>query len=577
VGVSVALVAAAAALGVSSRAAAFSNLADYGRYPTADPTLLGGGAGRWFTGSPADGYSCEVCHLSPTKYSFPVSYTGLPIDGYVPGEKYDIEMSWPAATAATLQARAQGLKPVSELVAEFVSEEGGKAGSLVFATASQVNPARFRNLWCNAPEGTPDEKLQLGTRIFANDTGRKVREIGVDEETDRCEVGEYDDEEGIARQRRCLVAVDACGAEAAKFSWVAPRDWRGPIWFSAGFVTTYDQSTLPDDNDFVTTIGVPLNAAYAGGTYENVLDSGCSVAAGPAAGSRSSAGVWLMLMFGTAIYLRRVRLRGVLALLFALALLGCSEERRPLITNVGPEISQYEQDDCENCDEVICREGPWLELIEMGMVPMTPSVPAMGVPGLDPMAAAGAGAAGAGAVAPAMSMLPPTGSLGTMTFNFTADMAGNISMFAAKDCGGCPLHYMGVWIENEKGEYIRTLYQPPMNLFYCYLNLHSYQKMGSDCESPKESADVVGMATLRAIEPVSLDWDGMMGNGGFKAPAGMYRLRIEVAIDEQTKLDQADIPFMFGGPAPDMQTIPPAVPHAGVTFSYTPTPLPPTP
>jgi hypothetical protein len=40
---------------------AFSDPARFGKYPEEEGGL-GGGGGRFFTGSPADGYGCSVCH-----------------------------------------------------------------------------------------------------------------------------------------------------------------------------------------------------------------------------------------------------------------------------------------------------------------------------------------------------------------------------------------------------------------------------------------------------------------------------------------------------------------------------------
>jgi hypothetical protein len=66
---------------------AFSDLE---RYP--QPSLEGGGGGRLFTGSPADGYACSVCHEGGPEPQ--VVVYGLPIDGYVPGQTYNVEVVW---------------------------------------------------------------------------------------------------------------------------------------------------------------------------------------------------------------------------------------------------------------------------------------------------------------------------------------------------------------------------------------------------------------------------------------------------------------------------------------------------
>jgi len=59
------------------RARAFSEPAYY-----AADASGGGGGGRWFTGSPAEGYGCSVCHTGPAQLvSYPLYIEGLPHAG----------------------------------------------------------------------------------------------------------------------------------------------------------------------------------------------------------------------------------------------------------------------------------------------------------------------------------------------------------------------------------------------------------------------------------------------------------------------------------------------------------------
>ena len=64
-------------------AAAFS---DFNRY--ADPTSDGGTDGRYFTGSPMDGYGCNACHQGAE--GIQVSVSGLPEDSYELGASYEV-------------------------------------------------------------------------------------------------------------------------------------------------------------------------------------------------------------------------------------------------------------------------------------------------------------------------------------------------------------------------------------------------------------------------------------------------------------------------------------------------------
>jgi hypothetical protein len=57
----------------------------------ADDTQLGGGGGRFFTGSPLDGYTCAVCHRGgPTPQ---MRIFGFP-QNYEPGTTYEVEVQW---------------------------------------------------------------------------------------------------------------------------------------------------------------------------------------------------------------------------------------------------------------------------------------------------------------------------------------------------------------------------------------------------------------------------------------------------------------------------------------------------
>lgn len=53
----------------------------------------GGGAGRYFTLSRAEGYGCAVCHTQGSPV--PVEIRNLPHAGYVPGQAYRITLDWP--------------------------------------------------------------------------------------------------------------------------------------------------------------------------------------------------------------------------------------------------------------------------------------------------------------------------------------------------------------------------------------------------------------------------------------------------------------------------------------------------
>lgn len=110
--------AAVAALSVSATAHAFS---DQDRF--AQPSEKGGGAGRYFTGSPADGFGCGVCHTGAPAPK--VQVLGLP-ENFVPGTTYDLELSWDNPTLS------------HSLNLEFVTAEGAAAGTLALPAETAI-------------------------------------------------------------------------------------------------------------------------------------------------------------------------------------------------------------------------------------------------------------------------------------------------------------------------------------------------------------------------------------------------------------------------------------------------------
>ena len=122
----------------------------------------GGSAGRWFSGSPADGYACDACHtprptLNPKLLpplamprteplpAGPLIVTGLPKDGYVPGKTYDIRLSWPDYANRT-RAQYQAGQPLGHMgvVAELVSETGKDSGSFEVLGYERLAPCEER-------------------------------------------------------------------------------------------------------------------------------------------------------------------------------------------------------------------------------------------------------------------------------------------------------------------------------------------------------------------------------------------------------------------------------------------------
>jgi hypothetical protein len=588
----------AAMLGASSTARAFSNPIDYGRYPDKNPGSLGGGAGRYFTGSPADGYSCNVCHSSTrSNYSFPLEVKGLPVNGYVPGQTYKIELISQAAIDAyntSAQTNTGATGPMMTMVAELMAEDGGPSGTIAFPTSAELNPAQFPRQWCPsyataAPDALAEE---YGMNLYVNETASLSTELTLANSVrlgDRCTVGRGTDEMGQEYERRCIVALKPCGAQTVKFLWTAPEAWRAPIYFSAGLVMTYSRSNAPDDDDFVTTLSIPLNPAFKGPVHETVLTSGCSVAL-PSARTSHGLGVALLGALGLLLVRSRQRRKlatAVLGLALALVCVAC-EDGPGLVTNLDGTVGNvgaFEQAMCSRrCTApFVCRDSAWPDAgspEEAAKAASEAGNSRGSAPSTTMMmtSAAGAGAAGAGAPVPGGDAPagPAVETLGSVNISFTSANGDLVSDYAVR-CAPCSPHYVAVWLEDPDEKHVRTL-KGHMGT-YAGLTLRTFNNRGADCQVPTEvvPVDATSMATLFQHGTYNFLWDGTYGSGHKAAKAGTYVLRIEVAIDEVHWPAVTRIPFVFGDPAPKVEMFPAEQAHTGVTLTYTPTPPSPSP
>jgi hypothetical protein len=185
-----------------------------------DPVDVGGGAGRWFTGSSADGYGCDVCHSGAAGADLTIS--GLPLAGFALGKAYEVSLSWPVSA------------PHVALIAEFTDEQRHGAGTLELPRPDALKPDEL----CGA-----DLAGQLAAGVHAADGGRQ------------------------------LVSVIDCGARKLRFQWTAPPTAAGPLWFNVGFVSSNQDGTPLGDG--VTLVRRPL--PVAGQTLPpRAIAQGCS-------------------------------------------------------------------------------------------------------------------------------------------------------------------------------------------------------------------------------------------------------------------------------------------------------------
>lgn len=163
----------------------------------------GGGGGRWFTGSPVDGYTCDVCHIDPT--ALDVQVTALP-DRYTPGATYEVHVGWPEAP------------PHVQALLELTDERGNTAGTLAVPDRSTLADAEL----CRPRE------LMIGAANVID--ASQFPTLGP----------------------RRLMGFTDCGATQFRFLWTAPAGDVGPIFFSGGVIAanerpTFDQRDVYDD------------------------------------------------------------------------------------------------------------------------------------------------------------------------------------------------------------------------------------------------------------------------------------------------------------------------------------------
>lgn len=216
---------------LAARAQAFSDPLSF-----ADDVRLGGGGGRYFTGSPADGYGCNVCHAGAEPPA--VEVLGLPTHGYAPGASYEISVAWPPS------AEHIGL------ALEITDAQGVAAGTL------RLPP----------PHELP--------------------------EAERCEPIADAVMAGVLHEQlgRSVLQVPDCGARRVRVLWTAPQAAPGTVLFAGGLVAADGMANVEADG--VTMFARTLTRS--GEPAVNSLQGSCSVRTAPGRSSRSTLS-WLVI------------------------------------------------------------------------------------------------------------------------------------------------------------------------------------------------------------------------------------------------------------------------------------------
>jgi hypothetical protein len=224
--------ACAAALAIAllapGRAAAFSNSDLFAAKDSSGQPQPGGGLGRFFTGSPADGYTCKVCHhggQGPT-----LRILGLPLSGYQPNTQYEVTVDWP-----------DNFLHIA-LALEITNQAGVAAGKLELPPENQLRPYEG----CQPPLPAPAPAISAGQLVNPPPTGRQI------------------------------IQMPDCSAQQLRFWWTAPALDVGPVWL-AGAVVSSDTSTTPQ-GDGVTEFSHVISSPTSPSTPASDTTGGCNVA-----------------------------------------------------------------------------------------------------------------------------------------------------------------------------------------------------------------------------------------------------------------------------------------------------------
>lgn len=161
----------------------------------------GGGGGRWFTGSPADGFDCSVCHADGPPLE--LELIGLPVDGWTPGQSYELWIGWADPTVH------------ASLLVEIAGANGSGIGQLELA-----------------PQDTllPEERCGGGPRAA------KLYPI---------------------EQARTIASLGDCGASLLRMTWTAPADANEDAWLFLAGVHADESEDPSGDGVMVERIRLP--------------------------------------------------------------------------------------------------------------------------------------------------------------------------------------------------------------------------------------------------------------------------------------------------------------------------------
>jgi hypothetical protein len=185
------------------------------------PTHEGGGGGRFFTGSWADGFTCAVCHRGGSAPA--INIAGLPRAGFSPGQIVEAELTF-------------GSGPGNHSLALEVVDGGGRDLGL---------------------ELLPDDQISISERCGATQEAKRASYIS--------QLG-----------ARRILGMEACEARAVRFRFRTPQTDRAML--VATVLASDNSATIEGDGVTEVTQLLYQNPSAA----RAAEDSGCSPNSGPA-------------------------------------------------------------------------------------------------------------------------------------------------------------------------------------------------------------------------------------------------------------------------------------------------------
>ena len=209
----------------------------------------GGGGGKYFTLSRAEGYGCAVCHSQGSPV--PVDIRNLPRTGYIPSQTYRITVDWPDDM------------PSVALNVEMTDYSGAPFGQLIAPDPSTLAAADL----CRESDSP-----SAGQTIPNDATGRRV------------------------------LLVAECGQAQTTFDWIAPA---APAqgYFSTSIIFTNRDGKLNGDHVVDVSENLGIQGVMQPATS---LFQGCGIAGLRAGGScTNTAAECTYALLGLGVCLRR--------------------------------------------------------------------------------------------------------------------------------------------------------------------------------------------------------------------------------------------------------------------------------